>query len=150
MKLDIYTFKIEFLKIYERKTPKKLLPDLTKNNLLSGQAFSLVNSVEEIEEIWKRLVEAYGDTKMLLKKRLSQVEVMPNLNKTKEASKVAESSNILINTIIDWTKLARKHDLEQRLYYGDGINKIYRLLDETRMRIMPEKYFRLPCRLNNL
>ena len=60
--------------------------------------------MDEIEEIWKRLVEAYGDTKMLLTKRLSQVEVMTNFSKTKVASKVAES--LLINTMKGLTKTA--------------------------------------------
>ena len=31
-KSDIYTFQSEFKKIYERTTPKRLLPDLLKNN----------------------------------------------------------------------------------------------------------------------
>ena len=37
-KLDIYSFKSEFLKIYERTTPKQMMPDLLKNNLLEGLA----------------------------------------------------------------------------------------------------------------
>ena len=32
-KLDIYSFQSEFLKISERTTPKRMMPDLLKNNL---------------------------------------------------------------------------------------------------------------------
>ena len=37
-KLDIYSFKSEFLKIYEQTTPMQMMPDLLKNNLLEGLA----------------------------------------------------------------------------------------------------------------
>ena len=33
LKLDIYSFHSEFLKIYEQITPKRMMPDLLKNNL---------------------------------------------------------------------------------------------------------------------
>ena len=35
---DIYTFKSDFEKLYLRATPKRLLPDLLKNNYLDGSA----------------------------------------------------------------------------------------------------------------
>ena len=70
--LDIYTFQSEFEKIYNRTTPKRLLPDLLKNNLLDGPALSLVKSVDDIDEIWARLKLAYGDSKLLLSKKLNE------------------------------------------------------------------------------
>lgn len=78
-KLDIYTFQSEFMKVYERTIPKRVLPDLLKNNLLEGAALSLVSSVKDIDEIWQRLKGAYGDPKLLLKKKLSQVGKISNL-----------------------------------------------------------------------
>ena len=50
------------------------MPDLLKNNLLEGPALSLVKSMTDIEDIQKRLKGAYGDPKLLLKKKLSQIE----------------------------------------------------------------------------
>ena len=35
-KLDIYLFQSEFLKIYEQKTPTRMMSDLLKNSLLEG------------------------------------------------------------------------------------------------------------------
>ena len=55
--------------MYERTTPKCMMPDLLKNNLLEGSALSLVKSMTSIEDIWKRLKGAYGDPKLLLKKK---------------------------------------------------------------------------------
>ena len=51
-----------------------MMPDLLKNNLLEGSALSMVKSMTDIEDIWKRLKGAYGDPKLLLKKKLSQRE----------------------------------------------------------------------------
>ena len=59
--VDIYTFQSEFEKLYLRTTPKKLLPDLLKNNYLGEPALSMVKSQEDIDEIWRRLKKAYGD-----------------------------------------------------------------------------------------
>ena len=51
LKLDIYSFQSEFLKIYEWTTPKQMMPDLLKNKLLEGSALSLVKSMTDIENI---------------------------------------------------------------------------------------------------
>ena len=68
-KLDIYTFQSEFLKIHQRTTPRKMMADVLKNNLLEGTALSLVRSITDIDEIWERLKKSYGDPKLLLKKK---------------------------------------------------------------------------------
>ena len=52
-KLDIYTH--EFLKIHKRTTPKRMMADVLKNNLLEGPALSLVRSITDIDKIWERL-----------------------------------------------------------------------------------------------
>ena len=39
-KLDIYSFHNEFLQIYKRTTPKNMMSDVLKNNLLEGTALS--------------------------------------------------------------------------------------------------------------
>ena len=41
-KLDFYTFQSEFMKIYKRTTPKRMMPHILKNNLLEGGALYLV------------------------------------------------------------------------------------------------------------
>ena len=46
-----------------------MISDVLKNNHLEGSALSLVQSVDNIDEIWRRLNPAYGDPKLLLKKK---------------------------------------------------------------------------------
>ena len=46
---------MEFEKLYSKATPKKMLPDLLKNNYLADPALSLVKILDEIDEIWTRL-----------------------------------------------------------------------------------------------
>ena len=85
---DIYTFQSEFEKIYLYSTPSELLPDLLKNNPLTDPALSLVKSVEKIEEIWKRLKQAYGSSKILLQKKLGNLNDLESLNRSKDPEKV--------------------------------------------------------------
>ena len=70
--IDIYSFQSIFNKLYLRSTPKKMLPDLLKNNLLKGSALTLVKSMNDIDQIWRTLKSAYGDTKLLLSKKTSK------------------------------------------------------------------------------
>ena len=51
---DICTFRSEFEKVYSRSTPRRILPDVLKNNFLEDPALSLVKSLDNINEIWKR------------------------------------------------------------------------------------------------
>jgi len=43
-KIDIYSFRTAFEKLYQPSTPKRLMPDLLKNNFLIDPALSLVKS----------------------------------------------------------------------------------------------------------
>ena len=66
--IDISTFQSTFEKLYEKRTPRKTLPDLLINDYLEDPALSLVKSVKDISEIWDQLKSAYGNPKSLLKK----------------------------------------------------------------------------------
>ena len=70
---DIYTFKDEFEKLYLRGTPRRLLPELLKNNFLEDSTLCSVKSIDDIDEIWERLKSAYGDPKMMLDLKFSEV-----------------------------------------------------------------------------
>eukprot|EP00794_Sanderia_malayensis_P020664 gene20664-22704_t len=89
---------------YLRNTPKKLLADLLTNNYLSDPALSLVKDVSEIDVIWDRLKQAYGNSKILLTKKLSQVNQFETISKMKDPSKIMASITQLINTIKDLVK----------------------------------------------
>ena len=50
--IDIYSFQTLFNKLYFEKIPRRVLPDLLKNNLLKDPALSLVKNIADIDDIW--------------------------------------------------------------------------------------------------
>ena len=131
--VDIYTFQSEFEKLYLRTTPKKLLPDLLKNNYLGEPALSMVKSQEDIDEIWRRLKKAYGDKKVLLQNKLSCVVKIGNMLKSRDFEQLKEGLMKIINTMHDLISLAERHNIENKLYFGDGLNTIYKMLGDSRL-----------------
>ena len=78
--MDIFTFKDKFEKLYLTCTQKHHLPDLLQNNYLEGLALTLVKGIEKIDEIWKRLVRAFGNPELLAKGKLREAEkIQPTL-----------------------------------------------------------------------
>ena len=86
--VDIYTFHDDFNKLYQRTTPKRLMPDLLKNNHLEEPALSLVKSIDDIDEIWSTLIAAYGDAKMMLDKKIKQLQLVESLWRLKEPERI--------------------------------------------------------------
>ena len=131
--MDIYTFQCEFDKLHLKTTPKKMLSDLLKYNYLSDPALSLVKSLDSIDEMWIRLKKAYGDPKTLLSKKLSAVENIGPLWRIKDVEKLKMALMTLINGMTDLMSLAKYHDIEGKLYFGDGIDTIYGLMGDFRV-----------------
>ena len=92
-KLDVYTFHSEFIKIYKETTLKRMMSNVLKNNHLGGAALFLVRSVDNIDQIWKRLKSAYGDPKLLLKKKWSETNKIRQLLKLKDTERVVAAMN---------------------------------------------------------
>ena len=130
--LDIYTFQSEFEKLHLRTATKRVLPDLLINNYLSEPAFSLVNSLDDSEEIWKRLKATYGNTRMLLAKKVDALGG-DSLSRTKDPEKLVTRMSQIINTMRDLLKLASKHKIDKELFYGDAIERIYKAMGEYRV-----------------
>ena len=131
--LDVYSFQKEFEKLYLKSTPTKMLPDLLKNNYLADPALSLVKSLEDINEIWKRLHKAYGDSKVLLRKKLTDVKKVGQLWKFKDPERLKDGIMALINAITDLIQLSKKHHIEQKLYNGDALDMIYGIMGDARV-----------------
>ena len=127
-KSDIYTFQSEFEKCHLKNVKKELLPDYLKNNYLEGAALSLVKSIDNVEGIWNRLKEAYGDTELLLEKKLYEIVKMGEIWKIKEKEKLVHALSKLISIMLELQRLAVRHDIENELYYGGSIQKIYKIL----------------------
>ena len=96
-----------------------MISDVLKNNHLEGSALSLVQSVDNIDEIWQRLNPAYGDPKLLLKKKLSETNKISQLSKLKDTERVVAALGQIINTTKDLQCLASEHHVESKLYSED-------------------------------
>ena len=131
--LDIYTFQSEFEKLNLRTTTKRVLPDLLINNYLSEPALSLVKHLDNIDEIWVRLKEVYGDTKFLLTKKISSLSDIQSFKGSRDPGKIIAGISQLINLMRDLMTLASKHGIENYLYYGDALDTVYKLMGDSRV-----------------
>ena len=62
---DFYTFKTKFLKAYGNH-PKNLMVEWLKNNHLQGVAKDCVGNLEDLDNIWHRLMNNFGNTEQML------------------------------------------------------------------------------------
>ena len=130
--MDVYTFKSNFEKLH-RRVPSLVLPEMLKNNYLEGSALDLVQSVKSMEEIWTRLKTAYGDPKVLLSKKFSEIDNVPQLVKSREVEKVSDGLNKVISVMKDLVNLALTHEIEEKLYHGDGLERVFKVIGDNRM-----------------
>ena len=131
--LDIYTFKDEFEKLYLKSTPSSVLPDLLKNNHLEGSALSLVKGLIEIDEMWTRLKDSFGDSKVMLEKKLSELGNLDSIGKIRSPVKMVDILSSMISLMKDLLRLSKRHKIENHLFYGDAFQKIYNMLGESRL-----------------
>ena len=116
--------------LYSKATPKKMLPDLLKNNYLADPALSLVKSLDEIDEIWTRLKRAYGDANTMLSKKLSSVRNIGPLWKLRDSERLIEGLVNLTNAMTDLIKLSARHNVPGKLYNGEATDIIYGMMGE--------------------
>ena len=67
--IDIFSFQTEFEELIYGKVEKRLQPRLLKNNYLGDSALTLVKNGDCIDEIWKKLKKAFGNSDELLKNK---------------------------------------------------------------------------------
>ena len=101
-----------------------MLPELLRNNYLEDPALSLVKSVQNIDKIWGRLKKAYSNPKMMLSKRLSQLENAKVIWRKKSPVKIAEGLTKIISTMKDLIQLSHRYNNENKLYNSGVIDKI--------------------------
>ena len=131
--LDIYSFKDQFEKVHLRETPKSLLPDLLKNNFLEEPALSLVKNVTDIDDIWKRLKDAYGDCKIMLSNKLAEFSSIGDMWKQRDPLKTVDALSKIINLMRDLLQLAKRHKIENNLFFGGAIDNVYHLMGHARL-----------------
>ena len=133
-KLDIYSFRSEFEKLIQPSIQKQYWVDILKKNYLSGPALNLVDKCEDIGEVWKKLVDAYGNMKLLLQNKISHLDKFERLDKIKGDEKLGFALSKIINMMTELSSLARQFNLEYKLYVGGGLEKVLSLLGDDRER----------------
>ena len=125
---DYYTFKSKFLKRYVHH-PKSLMVETLKNNHLAGKAKQCVGSVDDIDNIWKRLKDNFGNTEHMLMHHFSTINKMGSMTKRKSYTEKKHYLQAIINSMQDAINLATEHDLVGELHYGDQLRKVVGLLE---------------------
>ena len=126
--MDIYTFQKQFKKLIQPALPKGVWADYLKRNYLSGSALTLVEKMEDVEEIWKKLQESYGNMRFLLQKKIACLDKEKDLWTVHGDEKKGLAIASLINLMSDLSNLASTYDLVEELYYGGSFEKILSLL----------------------
>ena len=139
--MDVYTFQEKFEKVYKSKTPKRLMPEVLKNNYLEGSAYEYVKRLESIDEIWSSLKSAFGDPRMMMMKRVQELEAVPHLWRVKDAEKAKNNLSKVVNLIDELMNIAKVHKIEDNLYYGDTIYSIYKVMGDNRVAKFLEDTF---------
>ena len=78
----------------------------------------LVKSMTDIEDIWKRLKGAYGDPKLVLKKKLSQTGNISQLWKIRDQEKLVDALSKIMNMMRELYQLVEQHNIKSKLYSG--------------------------------
>ena len=106
--LDIYTFRADFEKLIEPILQHKLWVDYLKRNCLAGMALKIVGKIENIDDIWKRLIESFGNTRILLQNQVSALENVGGLWNAIGEEKIALILATLISIMGELCDLATK------------------------------------------
>ena len=87
----------------------------------------------DVDEIWKRLKEAYGDCKILLSNKISELDKVAQLSpKSNDPETVLEGLSNIIHLMKDLMKLAEEHNIEERLFHGNALDRIQELMGDGR------------------
>ena len=111
---DYYTFKTRFEKKYGN-VKKTQVVDILKSYTIKSAADS-VKELTEIEEIWERLKDNYGDPNVMLKRKMNDVYTIAKNTGLKRTAR--ETKDNLINLwdkLKDVLKMAKEHGIENKL-----------------------------------
>ena len=148
-KLDIYGFRSDFEKLIQPNIPKRIWVETLRKNYLTGPALTLVEKCETIEDVWKKLTDAYGNVKLLLQNKISSLDKLDNLEKIKSDEKLGVALAKIINMMTELSTLASKYNLEYKLYVGGGMENVLNLVGETRERKFVSKNMKTNSNLSS-
>ena len=127
--LDYYSFKTRFLKRYANH-PKALVVELLVTNHLDGRAKDCIGSLDNLDEIWIRLKENFGNVDQLLTHHITKITKLGPMHKIKALEQKMLYVQQLVNIMSDTYELAREHHLTNDLHYGSYLIKIVTMLEK--------------------
>ena len=86
-----------------------------------------------VNELWKRLIVTYSDLKIMLHKKMATLKNLTSLWKTSNPEMISNGLIRIINLTKDLMRFANKHNIKKKLYDGDGLERIYHLLEEAQL-----------------
>ena len=84
--------------------------------------------------VWNRLIESFGNACLLLQNKIASLENIGCLGRVSGDERVIHSLALLINVMGKLSKLAKKFELDEELYYGGCLEIIITLLGHKRER----------------
>ena len=90
--------------------------------------------------IWMRLKEVYGDPKVMLNRKFEEFQKLGSLWKIRDTEKLMDALQV-VNLMKDLKKLVKDHKIQNELYYGDGLERVFKLLGDRRL----EKWIAETC-----
>ena len=132
--LDYYSFKTEFQRLVGQRVHAKLLPDILKSRYLEGQAFQIVKEIDDLNEIWDRLQQAFGNVTTMLSLKIKTLDKNEPLSKIRSEEKLVMSLTKLKNCMVELSSLAKKHSIQTELYHTSNLSKIFQLVGKQRQR----------------
>ena len=133
--VDIYTFRSSFKKLIEPNVQGNLWAEYLKKNYLAGAAQNLVLKIDDIDDIWKKLFEVYGNSRLLLQNKLASLGKITTFDKMKkDDQKIANSIIQLLNLMSELKRLAAEYNLEDELYHGPASGKILDIMGKEQER----------------
>ena len=127
--VDFYTFKSKFLKAYVNH-PKSLLVEWLVNNHLEARAKDCVGSLKNLDEIWTRLQNSFGNVEQLLTHQFKKISQLGLMNKQKTFDQKMHFTQRLVNIMQDVYDLAVEHALVNHLHYGNHLLKVVSILEK--------------------
>ena len=100
----------------------------------------MVKLVENIDDIWKVLKDAYGDPKVLLNCELDNVRKLGSLAKIKDHQELSMALSKLANAMENLKKTATTHNIEQELFNSHTEGLVYEIMGDQRVDRFLEKF----------
>ena len=83
---------------------------------LVKEALESAKELDDVEPIWKRLKDHFGDPSIMLKRKMAKIYTAANIGARKSANEVKDHLISLNNSITDVMKLVEEHNIGVELY----------------------------------